>query len=88
MKDKLPHYIHCFIHFKWDTQNGKVSHKSDILLIIIDLFKNGILSNSCTLILLEFVAAFETNWSKLVITNHTPIFAMPFYQMSSKSFWT
>jgi len=35
----------------------------------------------------ELVGAFKANWTKLVVTNHFPIFAMPFYHMSSEPFW-
>lgn len=88
MKDKLPYYIHCFTHLKRDFKNGGAPHKPILLLSIIDLFEKGILSDNHIYILPEFVATFKSNWSKLVVTNHFPIFAMPFYHMSSEPFWT
>ena len=88
MKDKLPYYIHCFTHLKRDFKNGGAPHKPILLLSIIALFEEGILSDNHIYILPELVAAFKSNWSKLVITNHFPIFAMPFYHMSSEPFWT
>jgi putative restriction endonuclease len=33
------------------------------------------------------VASFKSNWTKLVTTNHFPIFALPFYHLSSEPFW-
>ena len=35
----------------------------------------------------ELVASFKSNWSELVETNHFPIFAMPYYHLSSEPFW-
>ncbi len=87
MKDKLPYYIHCFKHLKRDFKNGGAPHKPILLLSVIDLFEKGILSDNHIYILPELVAAFKSNWSKLVVTNHFPIFAMPFYHMSSEPFW-
>jgi len=88
MKEKLPYYIHCFTHLKRDFKNAGAPHKPILLLSIIDLFEKGILSDNHIYILPELVAAFKSKWSKLVVTNHFPIFALPFYHMSSEPFWT
>lgn len=85
--DRLPYYIYCFKHLKRDSKNGGAPHKPILLLSIIDLFESGVLSNNQIYILPELVAAFKSNWSQLVATNHFPIFAMPFYHMSSEPFW-
>jgi putative restriction endonuclease len=68
-------------------KNGGAPHKPILLLSIIRLFENGIFTNNQIFVLPELVASFKTNWSKLVITNHYPIFALPFYHMSSEPFW-
>lgn len=87
MTEKLPYYVHCFTHLKRDAKNGGAPHKPILLLSIIRLFEKRIFTNNQIHILPELVASFKSNWSKLVITNHHPIFAMPFYHMSSESFW-
>lgn len=87
MNNKLLYYVHCFTHLKRDAKNGGAPHKPILLLSLIQLFQNGLLVNSQISILPELVASFKSNWSKLVITNHHPIFAMPFYHMSSEPFW-
>ncbi len=87
MTEKLPYYIHCFTHLKRDAKNGGAPHKPILLLSIIRLFEEGIFTNNQVHILPELVASFKTNWSKLVVTYHHPIFAMPFYHMSSEPFW-
>ncbi len=85
--EKLPYYVHCFTHLKRDAKNGGAPHKPILLLSIISLFQKEIFTNNQISILPELVASFKTNWSKLVVTNHNPIFAMPFYHMKSEPFW-
>jgi len=87
MTKDLPYYIHCFTHLKRDMKNGGAPHKPILLLAIIRLFENGIFTNNQIYVLPELVASFKANWSKLVTTNHFPIFALPFYHMSSEPFW-
>ena len=87
MTNKLPYYVYCFTHLKRDAKNGGAPHKPILLLSIIRLFERGIFINNQIYILPELVASFKSNWSKLVVTNHHPIFAMPFYHMSSEPFW-
>jgi len=68
-------------------KNGGAPHKPILLLSVINLFEKGFYTNNQIFILPELVASFKSNWSKLVETNHYPIFAMPFYHLSSESFW-
>ncbi|MDO9274604.1 MAG: HNH endonuclease [Lutibacter sp.] len=83
----LSYYVHCFINLKRDNKNGGAPHKPILLLSLIELFNKGFFFNNEIHILPEFVAAFKTNWNKLVVTNHHPIFALPFYHMDSEPFW-
>jgi putative restriction endonuclease len=63
-------------------KNGGAPHKPILLLSVIRLFENGLLTNNQIYVLPELVASFKSNWSKLVTTNHFPIFALPFYHLS------
>ena len=83
----LPYYVHCFTHLKRDMKNGGAPHKPILLLSIIRLFENELFTNNQIYVLPELVASFKTNWSKLVTTNHYPIFTLPFYHMYSEPFW-
>jgi putative restriction endonuclease len=87
MKKDLPYYIHCFTHLKRDMKNGGAPHKPILLLSIIRLFEQGIYTDNQIYVLPELVASFKSNWAKLVLTNHFPIFALPFYHLSSEPFW-
>jgi putative restriction endonuclease len=68
-------------------KNGGAPHKPILLLSIIHLFKNDIFTDNQIYVLPELVASFKSNWSKLVVTNHFPVFALPFYHLSSEPFW-
>ncbi|GHV66799.1 HNH endonuclease [Bacteroidia bacterium] len=87
MNKNLEYYVHCFTHLKRDMKNGGAPHKPILLLSVISLFEKGIFTNNQIDILPELVASFKTNWAKLVVTNHFPIFALPFYHLSSEPFW-
>lgn len=87
MDDNLSKYIHFLTHLKRDHKNGGAPHKPILILSIIQLFERGIYNNNQIFILPELVSAFKSNWSKLVFSNHHPIFAMPFYHMNSEFFW-
>lgn len=86
-KKDLPYYIRCFIKLRRDYKNGGAPHKPILLLSIIDLFEKQELSTNEIPVLPELVAAFKRYWSTLVETNHTAIFALPFYHMNSEPFW-
>ena len=88
MTKDLSYYIHCYTHLKRDMKNGGAPHKPILLLSIIRMFEESLFINSQIFIIPELVASFKANWSKLVVSNHFPIFAMPFYHMSSEPFWT
>jgi putative restriction endonuclease len=68
-------------------KNGGASHKPILLLSVISLFEKGLFTNNQIYVLPELVASFKSNWAKLVVTNHFPIFDLPFYHLSSESFW-
>jgi putative restriction endonuclease len=87
MDKNLSYYVHCFTHLKRDAKNGGAPHKPILLLSVISLFEKGIFTDNQIYVLPELVASFKTNWSKLVVTNHFPIFALPFYHLSSEPFW-
>lgn len=68
-------------------KNGGAPHKPILLLSVIRLFEQGIYTDNQIYVLPELVASFKSNWAKLVFSNHFPIFALPFYHLSSEPFW-
>lgn len=83
----LPYYVHKFTHLKRDNKNGGAPHKPILLFSLIDLYQRNLIDTEKVFLVPEFVASFKSHWNKLVITNHHPIFALPFYHMSSEPFW-
>lgn len=66
---------------------GAAPHKPILLLAIIEgIEQKDIFSNRIS-ITPELVLSFKNIWSKLVITPHTPNFALPFFHMKSEPFW-
>jgi len=87
MDKDLAYYVHCFTHLKRDNKNGGAPHKPILLLSIIRLFESGVFKSNEISISPDLVSAFKSSWTKLVITTHHPIFALPFYHMRSEPFW-
>lgn len=83
----LPYYVRCFTKLRRDYKNGGAPHKPILLLSIIELFEKQDLSTNEIPVSPELVASFKRYWSELVETNHTAIFALPFYHMNSEPFW-
>ncbi|MCS3532857.1 HNH endonuclease [Chryseobacterium sp. JUb7] len=87
MNSKLDYYINCFISLRRDYKNGGAPHKPILLLSIIKLFEEQYFKNEHIYITPNFVSVFKMIWSKLVVSNHHAVFAMPFYHMKSEPFW-
>lgn len=66
---------------------GKAPHKPILLLSLIQLIHSGEIQTNRIFITGELVIAFKSNWNKLVKTNHTPNFSLPFFHLNSEPFW-
>jgi putative restriction endonuclease len=70
-----------------NKQLGAAPHKPILLLAILRGVEKGeIFSNTIT-ITPELVLDFKDIWSQLVITQHSPNFALPFFHMKGEPFW-
>lgn len=88
MKNEIiSYYLKCFTNLKRARNNGGAPHKPILLLSLISLFNQNLFSKREIKITPEFVAYFNSNWNRLVETNHQSNFAMPFYHMQSEPFW-
>lgn len=67
--------------------NGGAPHKPVLLLSILELVGKGEIGNNRIAITPELVLTFKNSWSKVVATQHTANFALPFYHMKSEPFW-
>lgn len=66
---------------------GLAPHKPVLLISIISLIRENIIETNRIFITTELVAAFKTNWSLLVDTEHTSNFSLPFFHLRSEPFW-
>jgi len=85
--EKLQTYLHQLSKLRRDAKNGGAPHKPVLLLAILELVRKGEIWNNRIEITPEMVLEFKSIWSKLVITQHTANFALPFYHMKSEPFW-
>lgn len=87
LEKSLSYYVHCFTNLRRSASNGGAPHKPILLLSVIEMFEKGLLSTSEVFILPELVASFRSLWSKIVTTQHSSTFSLPFFHMKSEPFW-
>lgn len=80
-------YSKRFQKLRRDFKNGGAPHKPILLLAVIELIEEGNISSNRIYITPELVSKFKDLWKMLVITNHHPTFALPFFHMRSEGFW-
>ena len=88
MKEILERYIHDFSNLNRSKAKGGAPHKPILLLSILRLYDRGDLQTNRIEISPELVLEFKDIWSKIVVTEHTCNFALPFFHMQSEPFWS
>ncbi len=88
MHKDLNYYCFKFENLRRDYKNGGAPHKPILLLSLIQAFQQKIFKTNQITIIPEFVGLFKSNWNSLVNSNHTCLFTLPFYHMSTESFWS
>jgi len=83
----LQNYLQLLTNLKRDNKSGGAPHKPILMLSIIDCIENKFINSSKIYITPELVSVFKQNWSRYVITARKPDFAMPFYHLTTASFW-
>ncbi len=84
----IQYYIKCFDKLRRDYKNGGAPHKPILLISLIQSFQQNIYNSNKITISPELVGLFKSNWSTLVTSNHTCLFTLPFYHMSTEPFWS
>lgn len=89
MNDSLSIYLDYFLKLKrgFNKGLGLAPHKPILLISVIELLQKGIITSNKIFISPELVLAFKNNWDKLVETNHSPNFALPFFHLKNEPFW-
>jgi putative restriction endonuclease len=86
-EETLQKYLHQVLRLKRSASNGGAPHKPILLLSIFELIRKGDISSNQIEITPELVLEFKSNWSKLVVTEHSPNFSLPFFHLRSEPFW-
>ncbi|MBP5995241.1 MAG: HNH endonuclease [Crocinitomicaceae bacterium] len=86
-EESIQKYLHQVLRLKRSASNGGAPHKPILLLSIFELIRKGDISSNQIEITPELVLEFKSNWSKLVVTQHSPNFSLPFFHMRSEPFW-
>jgi putative restriction endonuclease len=76
-----------FSKLKRSATNGGAPHKPILLLSILSLIRKGEISFNRIEITPSLVLEFKSIWARLVISQHTANFSLPFFHMRSEPFW-
>jgi putative restriction endonuclease len=87
MEDTLARYAGYFGKLRRDRKNGGAPHKPVLLLAICRMIEEGSIRDNRIFITPDLVLAFKDAWSRLVVSNHRPNFALPYFHMRSEPFW-
>ena len=87
MNSKLSKYITDFKRLRRDRKNGGAPHKPILLLAMARLIQQSVIQSRFIEITPELVLEFKELWGKLVVSNHSPNFSLPFFHMRSEPFW-
>lgn len=88
-EDLLINYLNQLLKLRRDRNKsrGDAPHKPVLFLAIIEGIEKGDIISNRISITPELVLSFKDIWSKLVFTNHSQNFALPFFHMKSEPFW-
>lgn len=87
MEASLNQNIHYLLHLRRDRKYGGAPHKPILLLAIANLIERFEITSNLITVSPKLVLEFKDLWSKLVTTQHTANFALPFFHMKSEPFW-
>lgn len=87
LTSQLQKYLLAFRKLRIDRSHGPAPHKPILLLSILQAVQSSLIEQNRIYITPEIVSLFTGNWSSLVVTNHYSRFFLPFYHLSSESFW-
>lgn len=83
----INYYCSLFGKLRRDYKYGGAPHKPVLLISVIQAYQQKIFKTSQVSIIPELVGLFKSNWATLVTTNHTCLFTLPFYHLSTEPFW-
>lgn len=84
----IKYYVKNLTKLRRDNKYGGAPHKPILLLSIIHNIEEGVIFSNKIFITPELVGTFKSYWSDLVMSErHHCHFSLPYFHMSSESFW-
>jgi putative restriction endonuclease len=83
----LVYYSTKFARLRVDRAHGIAPHKPILLLSVIELIKQGLISQNQIYLSEELITTFKTGWSYLGSENHYPDISRPFFHLRGDKFW-
>ncbi|WP_026308438.1 HNH endonuclease [Spirosoma spitsbergense] len=80
----LQYFIYALSHLHRDMKKGGAPHKPILLLSILHEYESGRIKTNRIYVTPELTHSFSVYWSRLVETDHSISFAMPFYHMHNE----
>lgn len=80
----LNYFIYAFSHLHRDMKKGGAPHKPILLLSILHEYESGRIKANRIYITPELTHSFSVYWNRLVETDHSIGFALPFYHMHNE----
>jgi putative restriction endonuclease len=78
----------CFLKkLRRASVGGGAPHKPVLLLAVFSCIRNGQISSNRIYISPELIVSYREIWNKLVNTNHSPKFYLPFFHLRTEPFW-
>jgi putative restriction endonuclease len=81
----LPDFVDAFSALHRDEKNGGAPHKPILLLSVLHEYETGRIRDNRVFITPELTHLFSVFWNRLVTTNHTQGFALPFYHLTGEA---
>ncbi len=83
----LQQYVKKFAKLKVSRSRGVAPHKPILLLSVLERIEHQDIVSEEIKITPELIGNFMKNWARLVTTDHSVNFALPFYHLKSDGFW-
>jgi putative restriction endonuclease len=86
-EELIQKYLHQILRLKRSASFGGAPHKPILLLSLFELIRKGEIISNRIEITPELVLEFKNIWSRLVFSQHTANFSLPFFHLRSEPFW-
>lgn len=87
MQNLIEKYTRSIKNLRRAAVSGGAPHKPILLLAVINCIRNRHILTNKIFISPELIISFRELWGKLVTTDHSPKFYLPFFHLRTEPFW-